>query len=106
MAAPNLPFGPDEKFVSWKFVCKTHAEKALKNRIANQKLNYYLAGFNAGIVSLKKKANVFVIKNNVFKPKKKGSNIFFFEPNVTRKPKGGGVDLASAKVQKPSQPNP
>jgi len=106
MAATDIQFGDDEIFLSWRFVCKSRAEKALKNRIAKQKLNYYLAGFNAGIVSLGKKENVFVIENDRFKSKKKGSNVFLFEPKVSRKQKTGGVDLSSAKVQKPSQPNP
>jgi hypothetical protein len=106
MAANDIQFGADAIFVSWRFRCNTPAEKKLKNRIAKQKLNYYLAGFNAGIVSLGLKQNDFVILNAGFKNKTKGSNVFFFEPKVFRKPKTGGVDLASAKVQKPSQPNP
>ncbi|HEX6169169.1 MAG TPA: hypothetical protein VFZ33_05720 [Chitinophagaceae bacterium] len=106
MAATNILFGDDEAFVSWEFVCKTPAEKALQNRIAKQKLNYFLAGFNAGIVSLGKKKNVFVIENDRFKSLEKGSNKFLFEPKVSRKPKSGGVGLARIKVPKPSQPNP
>ena len=106
MAIALIPFGDPKKFVSWKFVCKTRAEIVSNTRIANQKLNYFLAGFNAGIVSLGKKKNVFVVKNKGLKLKKKGYNIFLFEPLVFRKSTGGGVDLSGTKVQKPTQPNP
>lgn len=105
MAADDIIFG-EVPFVKWKFICKTPAEVRSNTRIANQKLKYYLAGFNAGIVSLNRKKNIFIILNKNLKPKKKGSNVFLYEPRVFRKKKGGGVDLPGTKVQRPSQPNP
>ena len=103
--AIKIKFGTSP-FVTWKFVCKTPAEVKRNAKIANQTLKAFLEGFNAGIVSLRKKRISFKIVNNVLKPLKAGSTIFLFKPDVFRKPKGGGVDLAGTKVQKPSQPNP
>ena len=105
MAVINIKFGKTP-FVTWKFVCKTPAEVKRNTRIANQTLKSYLAGFNAGIVSLGRKKNTFKIVDNVLKPSKPGSTTFLFKPSVFRKPKGGGVDIAPAKVPRPEQPNP
>ena len=107
MALPLMPFGNPKKFVSWKFVCKTPAEIKRNTNIANQTLRAFLKGFNEGRASLgKKKKHDFVIKNKILTPKENGSDIFLFRPLVFRKSKGGPVDLASVKVQKPTQPNP
>jgi len=62
--AIKIKFGTTP-FVSWKFVCKTPAEVKRKIKIANQTLEAFLEGFNAGIVSLQKKRNSFIIVNNV-----------------------------------------
>jgi len=105
MAVINLKFGKNP-FVTWKFVCKTPAEVKRNTRIANQTLKAFLDGFNAGLVSLGAKQNSFKIENNVLIPLKKGSTTFLFKPKVSRKQKGGGVDLAGSNVPKPKQPNP
>ncbi len=103
--AINLRFGKSP-FVTWKFVCKTPAEVKRNTRIANQMLNSFLDGFNAGLVSLGSKKNSFKVVDKVLKPLKAGSTTFIFKPTVFRKQKGGGVDLAGSGVPKPKQPNP
>jgi hypothetical protein len=103
--ARNIKFGKSP-FVTWRFVCKTPAEVKRNTKIANRTLKAFLEGFNAGIVSLRKKKHSFIIVNNVLKPLKAGSTIFLFKPVVSRKPKDGGVDAAGTKVQKPSPPSP
>jgi hypothetical protein len=103
--ATKFKFGKSP-FVSWKFVCKTPADVKRTTKIANQTLKAFLKGFNAGFLFLELKGNSFIIVNNVLKPLKAGSTVFFFKPNVSIKPKDGGVDVASAKVQKPDRPTP
>jgi hypothetical protein len=93
-------------FVKWRFVCKTPADIIEKNKIASEKLNYYLAGFNAALVSTGRTANNYTITNDQLKRLKRGSNVFVFRPKVQRDPGGGGTDVASAKVPAPKQPNP
>jgi hypothetical protein len=100
-----LKFGHNP-FVKWKFTCKTPAEVIEKNEIAREKLNYYLAGFNAALVSIGRTANKYTITNDKLKRSKKGSNVFVFRPKVQRNPGGGGTDLAKTKVPAPQQPNP
>jgi hypothetical protein len=93
-------------FVNWRFLCKTPDDVIEKNKIASEKLNYYLAGFNAALVSIGRTANEYTITNDKLKRLKRGSNVFVFRPKVQRNPGGGGTDLASAKVPRPQQPDP
>ena len=103
--AIKVIFGHDP-FVRWRFNCKTRAEVRSNTKIANEKLNFYLAGYNAAIISLKKKRIVFTVKDKKLKPLKPGSTIFLFEPRVFRRPKNDGTDLTTNKVPRPQQPNP
>jgi len=105
MAAFKPTFGRDP-FVKWRFLCKTPADVIENNKIAREKLNYYLAGFNAALLSTGRKANKFTISNDKLQRSKKGSNVFLFRPKVQRNPGGGGTDLTSSKVPSPQQPNP
>ena len=101
--ARNIRFGKSP-FVTFKFVCKTPTEVKRNTKIAKQTLKAFLEGFNAGIVSLRKKKHSFTIVNNVLKPLKAGSTTFLFKPDVFRKQRDGGVGPAGTKVQTPTQP--
>ena len=103
--ADNPKFG-HVPFVEWEFICKTPEEKRRNNKIAKEKLNYYLAGYNAALVSLKRKPLTFTFKHLSLKRKKAGSVKFLFRPEVFRNSTGGGTDLSTAKVPRPEQPNP
>jgi len=93
-------------FVEWEFTCKTPEEKRRNLKIAKEKLNYYLAGYNAALVSLKRKPITFTFKDLTLKRKKEGSVKFLFRPSVFRPPTGGGTDITTSKVPRPQQPNP
>ena len=93
-------------FVKWRFLCKTPAEVIEKNKLATEKLNYYLAGFNAALLSLRRTANKYTITNDKLKRSKRGSNVFVFRPKVERDPGGGGTGITPSTVPPPRQPNP